>query len=200
MTEMPSLPATVVRAGLSRVAGVGGALAELAAHALERDRSRVTEMTEKARETVGNDEKFVHALRSDPRLVDMLMGAAQAAGQSDWRAKRLTMGLLLGQAILDAGQMDKLATMLSAVTALEPVHFRYLSDLVRSPERSSPAADESTLVPEPYRSHLLAVGVVSVHTHWNGHGPQGAVGLIGVNDFGARLLQLVRALDPAWAL
>jgi hypothetical protein len=164
--ERPSLPETLVRAGLSLVPGIGGALAELVTYTQELDRHRVAEMANETRELVGDDEKFLSALRHDNRLLDILRDAADAAGRTEWQAKRRAMGRVLGQAVLDDAQVDELAIMLVALQALEPIHYRYLAQLELAPEAPFQNLEEDHLVPEPYRSHLLAAGVVSVHTVW----------------------------------
>src|SRR5690349_4077713 len=114
-------------------------------------------MGEAAREAAGDDERFIRRLREDERLPDMLVQAGDAASRTSWEAKRMTMGWVLGQAVHDDADIDDYAALLSALSALEAVHFRLLAQIeVNVP--MPPFAGHT--IPEPYSSQLIAQGVV----------------------------------------
>ncbi len=66
----PSIPQAVVRAVLSLVPGVGGALAELYLRAWDMDERRVQQIGGEARDVVMDDERFIERLQESERLGD----------------------------------------------------------------------------------------------------------------------------------
>jgi hypothetical protein len=117
-TDGPSLPSVIAQAGLALVPGIGGALAILWAEAQDRDRRRVRQMGEAARDKVNDDERFVQRLMENERLVDLLVEAAEAARRSSWEAKRTSMGRVVAQAVIDDAEIDDSAETLNALIGL----------------------------------------------------------------------------------
>jgi hypothetical protein len=139
----------------------------------------VGQMARAARDEVGDDERLVRRLTEDERLRDMLVEASEAALRTSWEAKRITMGRVLAKAMADDADIDSYAAFLSALASLEAVHFGILARPLSGP------------VPEPYRTQLIAQGVVTTMT------PQrGGVQIGGVSEFGTRLLTWIRTTEP----
>jgi hypothetical protein len=152
----------------------------------------VSQFAGEARDTFGHDELFVQRLTESPRLRDMFVEAADAARQTDWEAKRLTMARVVAHAMTDDADVDYDAALLSTLIALEAVHFRYLARIeveVPMPPLSGHP------VPEPYKSRLIAQGVVQTGS---GNMFTGAGGseIVSISDFGAQLLAWVRSVEP----
>ena len=113
----PSIPDAVVRAGLSLVPGVGGALAELYQLARDMDERRIQQMGSEARDVVMDDERFIERLQENERLRDLLVQAAEAARRTAWQAKRVILGRVVGQAVVDEAQVDESAALVAALVS-----------------------------------------------------------------------------------
>lgn len=186
----PSLPSAIIRAGLSAVPGVGGPLAELWEYSQALDRWRVSQMGTAARDDFGDDEAFVDRLRSDERLLDMLVEAAEAARRTEMEAKRIAMGRVLAQAMKDDAQIDDSAAMLRALAGLEAPHFRVLARLAAQPRVQIGAGDED--VPEPYLSQVIAAGVLHATEGLISPTANSFAGAAYVTPFGHELLRWIR--------
>ena len=189
--EGPSVPAALVRAGLSLVPVVGSALAELYSLSRDLDRQRVQQMGEAAQDAAGDDERLIRRLGEDERLLDMLALASEAAQRTSWKAKRVAMGRVLGQAMQDDADIDEDAALLAALAALEAVHFRLLKGMAVKPPQPPPLAE--AVISEPYRSQLIAQGTLELGASgtWEPH-----LRVSGVTAFGHRLLEWVEQDGP----
>jgi hypothetical protein len=191
--QKPSLPSAIVRAGLSAIPVVGGALAELWGYAQALDRWRVSQMGATARDEFGDDEAFVDRLRSDERLLDMLVEAAEAAQRTSVEAKRIAMGRVLAQAMKDDARIDDSAAMLRALAEFEGPHFRILARLGTQPRVQIGAGNEE--VPEPYLSQIMAQGVLRATEATIKPTANSFAGAAYVTPFGHELLRWIREGD-----
>ena len=120
----------------------------------------------------------------------MLVEAGEAARRTSWEAKRITMGQVLAHAMSDDADIDYDAALLSALAALEAVHFRYLGQIAADP----PTPWTGPKVSEPYGSQLIAQGVVVASSGGVGVAT-GFVEIGGVSEFGHRLMEWIREAE-----
>jgi hypothetical protein len=165
---------------------VGGPLAELWTYAQDLDRWRVQQMGQALRDCVGDDDLLIERLKDNERLLDMLVEAGEAARGTSWEAKRIAMGRVLAHAISDDADIDYDAALLSALAALEAVHLRYIAQIADANDKPMPP-QAGHLVLEPYRSHLIAQGVLELGTTYDGDDA-----IVGISEFGLRLMAWIR--------
>jgi hypothetical protein len=178
----------VFLAGVAAVPVIGGSLVVLLQKAFEDERRRIADVANAAREVVDHDATFVRRVEQDERLRDMLREALEAGARTSNEAKRVAMGRVLGQAVKDDAQIDDSAAMLQALAALESPHFALLARLETERDSASEVI-RGLRVPEPYRSELIAQGLVTISVQVLR--PTG-LAITGLNDFGRRLLTWVR--------
>ena len=165
-------------AAVAAIPGIGGSLVVLLQKTMEDDRRRVADVVNAGREVVDDDARFVRRIGEDERLRDMLKEALEAGVRSSNEAKRIAMGKVLGQAVSDDAQIDDDAAMVHALASLDSPHFALMAKMGEAMTRDT--------LPEPYRSALVAQGVVSVSIAAMVAGNQT---FIVVNEFGRRLLR-----------
>lgn len=180
-------------AAVAAVPAIGGTLVVLLQKTIEDDRRRIADVANSAREVVDDDERFVRRLQDDERLRDMLREALEAGARTSVEAKRIAMGRVLGQAVKDDAQIDDSAAMLQALAALENPHFALLAR-IRTFADSAGQLGGGFGVPEPYKSALIAEGLVTVSIQTIR--PTG-LAVTGLTDFGRRLLSWLHEATPS---
>ena len=165
---------------------VGGALAERWNYAQERDRQRVKQMGEAARDEVTDDERFIRRVRRTTTL-DILVEAAEAARCTSW-GEADHHGTRPRPLCVTTPALTNPPPSLTALAALEAPHFHWMAKIAAESPPQAPLSGHP--VPEPYNSQLIAQGVVQLAS------PYGGVDeIVGLSVFGTHLLTWVRAAD-----
>ncbi len=187
--EKPSALDAAAAAALGMVPVVGSVMAEGYRYSRAMDAWRIRQMAESTRETVGDDNLIIQRLTEDERLVDLLAAAVDGARRSSFEPKRIALGRVLAQALTDDANILEDAALITALAALEAPHIQHLARLAAEPPQPAPLA--ATVVPEPYRSQLVAQGVVYLTPGGETYdASRQRIG--GVTDFGHQLLAWLR--------
>jgi hypothetical protein len=172
---------------IAMLPSVGSSLVLLLQKTFEDDRRRVAQVAAAAQAVVDDDQRFLDRIAGDERLRDMLWTALDAGARTPNEAKRVAMGRVVGQAVNDDAQIDDSAALLQALAAFEAPHFALLAKFQTQRDSASDLYG-GFQAPEPYRSALIAQGVVSIAVQ--AIRPTG-LQITGLNDFGRRLLSWV---------
>lgn len=139
----------------------------------------------------GTTEQLGQRLLDDERFVDLFATGLLAARRTQSDAKRNAMARVLGRALQDDAEIDDDAALLTTLAALDAPHFRLLAELEAGTWREfGPTPQDgrpSERVPEPYRAALIANGLVSLGSTYDG-----ADLIDSVSGFGHKLLAWLR--------
>jgi hypothetical protein len=180
---------------ISMIPGFGSAFVLLFQKTLDDDRRRAAQIAAAAQAVVDDDVRFVERIAGDERLRAMLWAALDAGVRTPNEAKRVAMGRVVGRAINDDAQIDDSAALLQALAAFEAPHFVLMAQFQTKRDDASDLYG-GFHAPEPYRSALIAQGVVAIGVQTVR--PTG-LQIMGLNDFGRRLLKWVteaQATEP----
>lgn len=128
---------TALKAALSLVPVVGGALATVFGDEMDRRRERARETAEVVAGSVDADE-LVSRLRDDQRLAALFAQAVEVGARTTLSEKRRAMADAVSRAVLDTARVDESQLIVAALSDLDVPHLRELEAFRRTVDAADP--------------------------------------------------------------
>lgn len=132
---------TALKAALSLVPVVGGALATVFGDEMDRRRERARETAGVVAESVNADD-LVSRLRDDQRLAAIFAHAVEAGARTTLREKRRAMADAVSRAVLDTARVDETQLIVAALGDLDVPHLRELEAFRRRVDAADPDRED----------------------------------------------------------
>ncbi|MFA9444454.1 hypothetical protein [Egicoccus sp. AB-alg6-2] len=128
---------TALKAALSLVPFVGGALATVFGDEMDRRRERARETASVVAESVDAGE-LVSRLEEDQRLAALFAQAVESGARTTLREKRRAMADAVSRAVLDTARVDEGQLIIAALSDLDVPHLRELEAFRRRADAAEP--------------------------------------------------------------
>ncbi|MFA9430962.1 hypothetical protein [Egicoccus sp. AB-alg2] len=129
---------TAVKAALSLVPGIGGALATIVGDELDRRRQSGRETAEFIIKGVADGDVLLQRLREHEQLSSIFAAAVEAGMRTTLREKRRAMAVAVSRAVLDEALVDEAQLIVAVLSDLDVPHLRALEEFRRRVDAADP--------------------------------------------------------------